>query len=41
MSSPLVRLAKVPMGWAELYSKYWNLLVLLKNGAMSNMREVV
>ena len=38
VSSPLVRLAKVPMGWAELYSKY---LVLLKNGAMSNMREVV
>ena len=40
MSSPLVRLAKVPLGWAELYSRYWNLLVALKNGAVSSMREV-
>ena len=26
VSSPLARLVKVPLGWAELYSRYWNLL---------------
>ena len=41
VSSPLIRLAKVPLGWEELYSKYWNLFVTLKNGFRSNIREVV
>ena len=40
MSSPLTRLAKVPLGLEELYSKYWSLLVGLKNGLRSNFREV-
>ena len=40
VSSPLVRLVKIPFGWAELNSKYWNLLVFLKNGFMSGLREV-
>ena len=32
VSSPLTRLAKVPLGWEELYSRYWNLLVLWRGG---------
>ena len=40
VSSPLTRLAKVPLGWEELYSKYWNLFVCLKYGFKSKMREV-
>ncbi len=35
MSSPLMRLLKVLRGCAELYSRYWNLLVVLKNGFVS------
>ena len=41
VSSPLTRLENVPFGWAELYCKYWNLLVALKNGFISSMREDV
>ena len=40
MSSPLIRLVKMLLLWAELYSKYWNLLVGLKYGLMSRMLEV-
>lgn len=39
VSSPLARLAKVFFGWAELYSRYWNLFVGLKYGLMSSIRE--
>ena len=35
--SPLARLAKVPLGWAELYSNIWNLLVALKKGLVSSI----
>ena len=41
VSSPLARLVNVPLGWAELYSKYCSLLVGLKNGLISSMWEDV
>ena len=41
VSSPLIRLLNMFLGWAELYSKYWNLLVGLKNGFMSSTSEVL
>lgn len=40
MSSPLTRLVKMFFGWAELYSRYWNLFVSLKNGLISRIPEV-
>ena len=41
VSSPLTRLAKMPLGWEELNSRYWNLFVALKYGLKSSIREVV
>ena len=41
VSSPLTRLEKMFLGWAELYSRYWNLFVGLKKGLKSSMREDV
>ena len=39
ISSPLTKFLNVPLGCAEVYFKYWNLFVGLKNGFVSSMSE--